>query len=86
MPIPNSISVKDKISILIQQLRPVSCKLIYAPLVSEQTSPINSLVLGRDVSHDVLVEKLEDQRNAVGEDQVLRHKLELVDMIDLEEE
>lgn len=34
-------------------------------------------VLGADVGHDVLVEELEDERDAVGEHQVLRDDLKL---------
>lgn len=34
-------------------------------------------VLGSDVGHDVLVEELQDERDAVGEDQVLGHVLKL---------
>lgn len=35
-------------------------------------------VLGADVGHDVLVEELEDERDAVGEHQVLRDDLKLL--------
>ena len=42
------------------------------------------LVFGCDIRHNVLVEKLQNQRNAVGKDQVLRHEFELVDVIQLE--
>ena len=45
---------------------------------------ISSLVLGADVRHDVLVEELENQRDAVGEYEVLGHELKLVNVIDLE--
>ena len=43
-----------------------------------------NVVLAANVSHDVLVEELENEGNAVGKDQVLRHELELVDVVDLE--
>lgn len=33
---------------------------------------------------DVLVEELEDERDAVGKDEVLAHVLKLVDVVDLE--
>lgn len=44
----------------------------------------NLLVLGSDVGHNVLIEKFQNKRDAVGEYQVLRHKLELVNVIDFE--
>lgn len=44
----------------------------------------NSPVLGLHVSHDVLVEELEDEWDAVGKDQMLRHELKLVDMVEAE--
>ena len=44
----------------------------------------HSLVLGSDVCHDVLVEELEYEGDAVGEDEVLRHELELVHVVHLE--
>lgn len=37
-------------------------------------------VFSRDVGHDVLVEELQDEGDAVGEHQVLSHVLELTDM------
>lgn len=36
-----------------------------------------SPVLGSDVGHDILIEELQDQRNAVGKDQVLSHVFKL---------
>ena len=42
------------------------------------------VVLAADVGHDVLVEELQHQGDAVGEDQVLGHELELVNVVDLE--
>ena len=42
------------------------------------------VVLAANVSHDVLVEELENKGNAVSKDQVLQHELELVDVVDLE--
>ena len=37
-----------------------------------------------NVLTDVLVEELEDKRDAVGEDEVLAHVLKLVDVVDFE--
>ena len=42
------------------------------------------VVSSGDVLHHVLVEELENKRYAVGEDEVLAHVLELVDMVHLE--
>ena len=42
------------------------------------------LVFGAYVSHDVLVEEFQHQRNAIGENQMLRHEFELVNMIHFE--
>lgn len=41
-------------------------------------------VLGSDVGHDVLIEELQDQRDAVGKYQVLGHVLKLVDVVQFE--
>ena len=42
------------------------------------------VVLTTNVCHDVLVEEFENKGNAVGEDEVLRHELKLIDVVDLE--
>lgn len=44
-------------------------------MICEEVVPLP--VLGADVGHDVLVEELEDERDAVGEHQVLRDDLKL---------
>ena len=50
----------------------------------EQLRKKSSLLIFRcDVCHDVLVEEFQDQRDAVGKHQMLRHKLELVHVVDL---
>jgi len=45
---------------------------------------VHVAVLGLDEAGDVQVEELEDERHAVGEQQVLARELELVDVVDLE--
>ena len=42
------------------------------------------LIFAGNVSHDILVKKLQYQRNTIGKDEMLRHKFELVNMIDFE--
>lgn len=42
------------------------------------------LIFGADVRHDILIEELENQWDTIGEHQVLRHELELVDVIHLQ--
>ena len=70
------------ISVLRQTLTPAK---VYLIIDSWCIIPcIHSLVLGSDVCHDVLVEELEDEGDAVGEDEVLRHELELVHVVHLE--
>lgn len=44
---------------------------------SEMNKAEISPVFSSDVGHDVLVEELQDQRDAVGKDQMLRHVLKL---------
>jgi len=46
-------------------------------LPTSHPRPDNSPVLSRDVRHDVLVEELEYERDAVGKHQVLGHELKL---------
>lgn len=41
-------------------------------------------ILGLDISHDILVEELKDEGDAISEDQVLRHELKLVDVVEAE--
>ena len=42
------------------------------------------LIFAGNVSHDILVKKLQNQWNTIGKDEMLRHKFELVNMIDFE--
>lgn len=51
-----------------------SCHPALPPFLGPRSS---SPVLGSDVGHDVLIEELQDQRDAVGEDQVLGHVFKL---------
>ena len=44
----------------------------------------SDVVLAPDVRHDILVEELQHQGDAVSEHKVLRHELKLVNVIDLE--
>ena len=56
-------------------------------LFSDDTTGIvqeGDVVLAPDVGHDVLVEELQHQGDAVGKHQVLGHELKLVNVIDLE--
>lgn len=41
-------------------------------------------ILRSHVTHDVLVEELQNQRNAVGKNQMLGHEFELINVIQLE--
>ena len=36
------------------------------------------------MSHDVLIEKLQNQRDTIGKNQMLGHEFKLVDMVDFE--
>ena len=42
---------------------------------------ISVLIFGSDVGHYVLIEELENQRDAVGKDEMLRHEFKLIDVI-----
>lgn len=54
-----------------------SWKSCHLPIPSFLGPWYSSPVLGSDVGHDVLIEELQDQRDAVGKDQVLGHVFKL---------
>lgn len=45
---------------------------------------MNSRVFRLDVSHNVLIEELQDEWNTVCKDEMLRHEFKLVNVIDAE--
>ena len=67
----------------VTDLQSLSCQL---GLFTNHTTRIVkkcNVVFASNVCHDVLVEELENEGDTVGEDQVLRHELKLVNVIDL---
>ena len=68
----------------VPHLQRLCCQLGLLPDDAAGEVEESDVVLAANVGHDVLIEKLQHQRDAIGEDQVLRHELELINVVDLE--
>ena len=56
---------------------------VYKKTITLMYFLINLLVFAGNVGHNILIKKFENQGNAVGKNQMLRHKFELVHVIHL---
>ena len=74
----------SRLSMRNPNLKGLCCQLRLFSNYTARKVQKSNVVLAANVSHDVLVEELENKGNAVSKDQVLRHELELVDVVDLE--
>ena len=68
----------------VPHLQRLRCQLGLLPDDAAGEVEESDVVLAANVGHDVLVEELQHQRNTVSKDEMLRHELKLIDVVDLE--